>query len=51
MKNKLILVTGGARSGKSRFAEKLAREAGEKRFYIATAPVFDAEMADRVARH
>ena len=51
MKNKLILVTGGARSGKSRFAEKLAREAGEKRFYIATAPVFDAEMAERVARH
>ena len=51
MKNKLILVTGGARSGKSRFAEKLAREGGEKRFYIATAPVFDAEMAERVARH
>ena len=51
MKSKLILVTGGARSGKSRFAEKLAREGGERRFYIATAPVFDAEMAERVARH
>jgi len=51
MKNKIILVTGGARSGKSRFAEKLACGAGEKRFYIATAPVFDAEMAERVARH
>ena len=51
MKSKLILVTGGARSGKSRFAEKLAREGGKRRFYIATAPVFDAEMAERVARH
>lgn len=48
---KVILVTGGARSGKSRFAEKLVREASEKRFYLATAPVTDAEMARRVERH
>ncbi len=51
MKNELILVTGGARSGKSRTAEELARAGGERRFYIATAPVLDEEMRDRVTRH
>lgn len=48
----VILVTGGCRSGKSAFAEKLVREAdSENRFYIATCPVVDAEMAERVRRH
>ncbi len=51
MSKKLILVTGGARSGKSTQAEKLARAAGTKRFYIATSPVCDNEMAARIARH
>jgi len=51
VKNRLILVTGGARSGKSEFAEKLVCEASEKRCYIATAPVLDEEMAARVRRH
>lgn len=51
MKNKIILVIGGARSGKSQLAEELARMAGEKRFYLATAPVCDAEMAQRVRLH
>ena len=51
MENKIILVTGGARSGKSAFAEKLVRDSGGKRFYIATAPVLDHEMEDRVKRH
>ena len=51
MENKIILVTGGARSGKSAFAENLVRNSGGKRFYIATAPVLDHEMEDRVRRH
>ena len=48
---KIILVTGGARSGKSSFAEKLAKTAGEKIAYIATAEIWDAEMAERVDLH
>lgn len=51
MSNKLILITGGARSGKSRLAEKLVLQAEGTPFYLATAPVLDAEMADRVRRH
>ena len=48
---KIILITGGARSGKSAFAEKLARQAGPRVAYIATAEVGDGEMAERVALH
>ena len=48
---KLILVTGGARSGKSAFAEKKAAECGEKVLYVATAIPFDDEMKDRVRKH
>ena len=48
---KIILITGGARSGKSAFAEKLARQAGPQVAYIATAEVGDGEMAERVALH
>jgi len=48
---KIILVTGGARSGKSSFAEKLAKTAGKKIAYIATAEIWDAEMAERVDLH
>ena len=48
----IILVTGGARSGKSTFAEKLALKLGNGRAaYVATAQIFDAEMAERVAVH
>jgi adenosylcobinamide kinase/adenosylcobinamide-phosphate guanylyltransferase len=46
-----ILVTGGARSGKSRFAEKYAAHLGSKGIYIATSPVFDEELAERVRLH
>ena len=50
--NKIILVTGGARSGKSKFAEKLATKLNSgKKAYIATAQIFDDEMAHRVNKH
>lgn len=50
--NKIILITGGARSGKSTFAEKLASSLTEgKKAYIATAQIFDEEMANRVKMH
>lgn len=45
------LVLGGARSGKSRFAESLAESVDADLVYIATAEVWDAEMADRIALH
>ena len=48
---RIILVTGGARSGKSRFAEQLAADLGGRIAYIATARALDAEMADRIAHH
>lgn len=46
-----IFITGGARSGKSVYAEKRAREFGAPLGYLATAQTLDAEMADRVRRH
>lgn len=48
---KSILITGGARSGKSRIAEGWAREMGEHPIYIATGQAFDDEMATRIAEH
>lgn len=48
---KLCLVTGGARSGKSIFAEKLAKDLNESVLYIATSIVFDDEMKERVKKH
>lgn len=47
----LTLVLGGAASGKSKFAESLCVQSGLRRIYIATAQVFDAEMAAKVAKH
>jgi adenosylcobinamide kinase / adenosylcobinamide-phosphate guanylyltransferase len=49
--SKVILVTGGTRSGKSRFAERLAQEYQPLRGYLATGQPGDAEMAERIARH
>ena len=49
--HKIILVTGGARSGKSVFAEKCTSDYAGKRAYIATAHIFDEEMAQRVKLH
>jgi adenosylcobinamide kinase/adenosylcobinamide-phosphate guanylyltransferase len=50
-KPKLILITGGARSGKSSFAESLAQKMSENIAYIATAQVFDEEMGERISEH
>lgn len=46
-----VLVLGGARSGKSAFAEHRARSAGKQVIYIATARAGDAEMRARIAHH
>ena len=46
-----VLILGGARSGKTGFAERLAMRAGEAPLYLATAQALDAEMRDRVRMH
>ncbi|QXX75889.1 Bifunctional adenosylcobalamin biosynthesis protein CobP [Methylovirgula sp. HY1] len=46
-----FLVLGGARSGKSRYAQTLAENSGKTPVLIATAAAGDAEMATRIARH
>lgn len=58
---RMTLVLGGARSGKSRHAQALAEQEGAEQggaeqgggplVFVATAQAFDAEMADRIARH
>lgn len=48
---KLILITGGARSGKSAYALSIAEEISDKRIFVATCPYLDSEMAERVRRH
>jgi adenosylcobinamide kinase/adenosylcobinamide-phosphate guanylyltransferase len=47
----IILITGGARSGKSTRAEMRARDFAGKPVYIATAEGFDHEMRERIAKH
>ena len=48
---KLTLVLGGARSGKSRYAESLIAATPPPWVYVATAQALDAEMAERIAHH
>jgi len=47
----VVMVTGGARSGKSTFAERYAAHLGKRGIYLATSPVFDEELSQRVAMH
>jgi adenosyl cobinamide kinase/adenosyl cobinamide phosphate guanylyltransferase len=47
----LIFVTGGARSGKSDFAQGLAENIDGKRLFVATAQALDREMEDRIRKH
>jgi adenosylcobinamide kinase/adenosylcobinamide-phosphate guanylyltransferase len=47
----IILITGGSRSGKSAFAQQLAERQAGPRLFLATCPVTDGEMADRILRH
>ncbi|MHB0772557.1 bifunctional adenosylcobinamide kinase/adenosylcobinamide-phosphate guanylyltransferase [Bradyrhizobium sp. 5.13L] len=47
----VILITGGARSGKSKRAEARAKAFSSRPVYIATAEALDAEMKERIARH
>lgn len=49
--NMLTFVIGGASSGKSAYAEKLMLGMAARPVYIATAQAFDAEMAEKIARH
>jgi len=51
MSGKIVFVTGGARSGKSRFAEQYAARAGQSVAYIATAQCWDEEMRARIQQH
>ncbi|PHR26910.1 MAG: bifunctional adenosylcobinamide kinase/adenosylcobinamide-phosphate guanylyltransferase [Desulfotalea sp.] len=49
--SKLILITGGARSGKSSYALEVCENISDKRLFIATCPTIDSEMSERVLRH
>jgi adenosylcobinamide kinase/adenosylcobinamide-phosphate guanylyltransferase len=48
---RIVLVGGGARSGKSTFALVRARELGARRLFVATARRYDADMSARIDRH
>ncbi len=47
----ITFITGGARSGKSSFAQKMAESAGENPVYLATARVWDDDFRRRIERH
>ena len=51
MSARIVLVGGGVRSGKSRFALRLAEQLGPRRTFFATAQAFDDEMRERARNH
>ena len=51
MKPKLIFITGGARSGKSQYAQHLAHSLPGRKVFIATAEPLDEEMAEKIKAH
>lgn len=51
MMKKIILITGGQRSGKSRYAQELALSFSGNPVYLATSRVWDEEHAQRIERH
>lgn len=50
-KGQKILITGGVRSGKSRFALSLAKKSAQPKIFLATAQAFDDEIEKRIERH
>lgn len=48
---RLVLILGGARSGKSAFAERLAQSSGKRVAFIATATASDDDMRERISHH
>ena len=48
---RVVLITGGSRSGKSSHAEKMALELSEQPVYLATARIWDEDFRERVRRH
>lgn len=48
---KVFLITGGSRSGKSAYAQRIAEALAQPRVFIATAPVLDGEMRERIRKH
>jgi len=48
---KLILITGGARSGKSSYALAIAEKISYSKLFVATSPQLDSEMSERIRRH
>ncbi len=51
MSKSFILILGGARSGKSSFAQQMAKGLGEKVLFVATGQPLDEEMASRIEEH
>lgn len=51
MERKIIYISGGARSGKSHYAQSLAESLSDHPIYLATARIMDEDFARRVARH
>lgn len=51
MTERVIFILGGARSGKSRFAQELAGKVGERVLFVATAEPLDEDMRSRIVKH